>query len=333
LSRDRRFRRGPRLDPELLGQDLREHLGRFEQALGDLTGGEGVPAGFDPERFLAPGLPRVRPLLVVLSAHAASEQGHHTSAEDTEHVAVAAELLHVAIVIHDAALGRQGGRRRRAARRLLGGAAAWLGGNHLTLRALELARHAPSPDTVGELLDALREISDGHALAQDLDGHLPTPLQSIELADGRTAAVFSFACRAGARVAGADRKVVHTLGRYGRHAGLAWHLTEDLALFNLDPDDRDEAIEERLLRGLSNHAVALAATDDAALARDWARLHHDADRDRLRSMTDRVARSGAVQEGRRRVLREVWAARQALHSLPPTPARDSLDHLAASLTK
>ena len=79
---------------------------------------------------------------------------------------------------------------------MLGGAAAWIGGNHLTLRALELARHTPAPEAVGDLLDAMREITDGHALAKDLAGKLPTPDESLHLADGRTAAVFAFAVSA-----------------------------------------------------------------------------------------------------------------------------------------
>lgn len=332
MHRDRRPRRGPRLDPELTA-DVREHLARLEQALADLASGEGAPPGFDPERFIAPGVPRVRPLLVVLSARAAAadQEGFEASPEATEHLAVAAELLHLAIALHDAALGRQGGRRRRAARRILSRGASLLGGNHLTLRALELARHAPAPETMGDVLDAMREISDSHALAQGLGGRLPNPEESIDLAHGRTAAVFAFACRAGARLGGAERRQVHTLGRFGRHAGVAWHLLDDLAPFHLDEDERDRALEERLARGLPNFAVSVAAEREPALAEVWQHVANEPDPVELRALADAVSASGAVAESRRRVVREAWAARRALRPLPQSHARDSLDRFAAGL--
>jgi geranylgeranyl pyrophosphate synthase len=116
---------------------------------------------------------------------------------DTEHVAMAAELLHLAVLLHDAALGRQGGLRRRAARRLIGGAMDILGANHLTLRALELARLSPKPETIGDLLEAMREITESHVLAQSQVDEFPTPQQTLTVAEGRNGAVFSFACRSG----------------------------------------------------------------------------------------------------------------------------------------
>ncbi|RME25804.1 MAG: hypothetical protein D6798_08125, partial [Deltaproteobacteria bacterium] len=216
---------------EALEDDIVDTLLRLESALRDLAGGDGAPVGFDPALFLAPGVPRVRPILVLLSARAAAAAGDGSRVDDAdartgaEHAAVAAELLHLAIDLHDAALGSPGGRRRRAARRIIGGAVGWLGANHLTLRAIELARSAPAPEIVGDLLDALREITDGQALSQSLGpGRVGSSADCLAMADSRSGAVFAFACRAGARVVGADRTVVRQLGRYGRHAGIAWQL-------------------------------------------------------------------------------------------------------------
>ncbi|NOY25457.1 MAG: hypothetical protein GXP62_06245, partial [Oligoflexia bacterium] len=166
--------------PEDLSDDLILTMLKLDGALRDLAGGQGAPQGYDTQHFLAPGLPRVRPVLVLLSARAAQlSDGALRSADDeeavsgAEHIAAATELLAIAITLHDAALGQRGGRRRRVARRVLGGAVGWLGGNHLTLRALELSRHAPAPEIIGDLLDTLREITDGQALAQALQGGKP----------------------------------------------------------------------------------------------------------------------------------------------------------------
>ena len=325
-----RRRRRPRLDPSLLSGDLAEVLQRLDDALSDLAGGDGAPEGFDPRRYLAPGVPRIRPLLVLLSARAVNgDAGLPDSA--TEHVAVAAELLHLAIVLHDAALGRPGGRRRRAARRLLSGAVGVLAGNHLTLRALELTRHTPAPEIVGDLLDAMREVSDGNALAQRCKGRLPTATEAQILAEARSGAVFAFACRAGGRLAGADRRAVTALGRYGRHAGVAWHLAEDLASLEEGDEPTDpsrNALEDRAVEGRPSLSLCLAAERDAGLVSLWEELARDPTPDTARLLAERIKKTGAPSETRLRLAQESWAARRALRQLRPSRYRDLLDQIA-----
>ncbi len=323
---------------EALEDDLVDTLLRLEAALRDLAGGEGAPAGFDPGLFLAPGVPRVRPILVLLSARAAAAEGAGRRADDAEaragaeHVAVAAELLHLAIDLHDAALGPRGGRRRRAARRLLGGAVGWLGGNHLTLRAIELSRSAPAPEIVGDLLDTLREITDGQALSQSLGPGRPgTSEECLAMADSRSGAVFSFACRAGARVVGADRTVVRQLGRYGRHAGIAWQLAEDLWAFGLDGDELGREVADRAAGGRTPLAVGFAAEQDPAIADAWRRLARSGDRALALHLARRVDEAGGLSQERQRLALETWTARKALRQLPPSRHREALDSFVAGM--
>ena len=333
-ARSRR-RLAPRLDPELLAGDLPERLRRLDVSLRDLAGGEGAPPGFEPALFLAPGVPRVRPLLVLLSVRAAGvpDAAEGLPEQAAEHVAVAVELLHLAILLHDAALGRQGGRRRRAALRLLGGAVGWLGGNHLSLRALELARHSPAPEIVGDLLDAMREVAEGHALAHGLRDRMATIPECLAHADGHTGAVFSLACRAGGRLAAADSRVVSGLGRYGRHAGVAWHLAEDLAALDLEGEALARALEDRAVHGHPVLAISLAAERDPRVGAAWLRMqrHPDPDPDLARGLAEWVHRAGALSEGRMRLAQESWSARRALGALPPSPHREAMDRLAAAL--
>lgn len=324
-----------RPEPPPIPPELRETLARLDGALRDLSGGAGAPPGFDPDRFLAPGVPRVRPLLVLLSAEAAAEAREQGALphgpEATEHVAVAVELLHLAVVVHDAALGRAGGRRRRAARRLLGGAVGLLGANHLTLRALELARHAPAPEIVGDLLEAMREVAAGHALAHGLQRRLPSTIECMDHAEGHSGAVFAFACRSGARLAGATRPVLTGLGRYGRHVGIAWELAEDLATLDLEGEELVRAVEEQAAHLRPILPVSLAAERDPDIADLWLRLRRAPDPALCERIAAGVRETGAMAEGRRRLVLESWSARQALAGLPPSPPRDALDRLAAAL--
>ena len=83
----------------------------------------------DLEALLGSERLRVRPMLVALSARAAG-----AAAVDPE-LQHAAELLHLALTVHDVTLGQPGGRRRRVARRLL----KRFGGSH-TIWPLPLCR-------------------------------------------------------------------------------------------------------------------------------------------------------------------------------------------------
>ena len=316
---------------------MRERIHRLEAALQDVAGGEGAPEDFDPHVFLAPGIPRVRPVLVLLSERAARAHVKGAAREESEtvtaDVAVAAELLHLAILVHDRALGLPGGRRRRAARKMLG-AVGWLGANHMTLRALELSRHAPSPELVGDVLDALRDIAEGHALSQSIDNRVASPTEVEELAAGYTGAVFDFACRSGARLAGADRMVVGGLGRYGRHAGVAWHLADDLAVMDTPDTELVDAIEDRLSKRSPNYAVSLGAERDERIRDIWMAFRNGPiDETQARELRERIVDAGVLIEGRRHLAEQTWRARRALNGLSPSPDRDALDALVANIAK
>ena len=332
-----RSRIGPHLDIESLGSEVRERIQRLDIALQDLTAGEGVPGDFDPHIYLAPGIPRVRPVLVLLSERAArahvKDEAFEESETVTADVAVAAELLHLAILVHDRALGLPGGRRRRAARRLLG-AVGWLGANHMTLRALELSRHAPTPELVGDVLDTLRDIAEGHALSQSIINRVASPTEVEELAAGYTGAVFDFACRSGARIAGGDRSVVGGLGRYGRHAGVAWHLADDLSVMETAEDELVDAIEERLHKRSPNYAVSLGAERDDRIRELWMEFRNGPiDAERAIELRRRIVDAGVLLEGRRHLAEQTWRARRALNGLSPSPDRDALDQLVANIAK
>jgi farnesyl diphosphate synthase len=314
---------------ERLGVELRGSHDRLDDAIVSLLGGESLPPGLLGEAAVD-GVPRVRPVLVHLAANAGAARDAADPADALD-VACVAEMLHYAIVLHDAALGRQDGRRRRAARRVLRGATAWLGGNALTLRALEVARRAPAPEILGDALDALREVSEGQALHADLQGRAATAADALVGMEARGGAVLSFACKAGGHLGRAERPVVTRLGRYGRHVGVGLHLAEDLAAFELAEDGRP------LVRfaecGRLVYPVALASERDAAIAPLWARLGETGDLHLAEDLAGRVRDLGALRAGRERLLGESWAARRALATLPDSSARAALDRIAGGLAQ
>ena len=190
-----------------------------------------------------------------------------------------------------------------------------------------------TPEVVDDVLDALREIADGHALSESIRGRTATPAECEELAEGYTGAVFDFACRSGARVAGGDSSVIRSLGRYGRHAGMAWHMRDDLVAMEAHPDEVAATLDERLGRHSPNFAVSLGAERDELIGEMWMRLRMEQDDDLARELQERVTASGALSAGRERLLAQTWRARKALGNLAPSPHREALDRLAATIAK
>lgn len=316
------------LEVERLAGDLRGPLAGLDDALASLVDGEGLPPGLTPEILFEGGVPRIRPVLVVLAGRAAVEKDADPQA--AFEVAAIAEMLQGAIRLHDLALGRRDGRRRRAARRVLRGAGSLLGANHLTLRALELARRAPAPEILGETLELLREVGAGHALGEALRTRPATVADSLLHAEEHSGAFFAFLCRAGGHLVRAGRPEVTGLGRYGRHVGIAWKLSEDLALFDAGADVRLLHHHAASLRPI--YPVAWANEQDPTIDPLWRRLGNEADHALVAELTGRVRGLGGIGAGREAMVRETWAARRALRPLPASPARDTLDRLAASLS-
>jgi len=270
-------------------------------------------------------MPRVRPILVALAARAA---GADSVDDETLY---AAELLHLALGVHDFAFGRQGGRRRRVARRVVKRSVGWLSGNHLTLRALELTRHG-SPGVMGELVDTLREFSDGQELSRALQqGVIPTREDWEEHADLLTGALFAFCCRSGGLVAGADPRILSALGRFGRHLGRLWHAAEDVSV--IEHGDAGAHLWARALAGRPVLAVIESEAMDPGIGQAWAELVLSPQAEAADAIHQRVLRAGGLSRTREIIVRESWSARRALRILPDSRYRTALDRFAADLAK
>ena len=122
-------------------------------------------------------------------------------------------------------------------------------------------------------------------------------------------AVFDFACRSGARIAGGDRAVVSGLGRFGRHAGVAWHMADDLAVMAVPDEDLAEAIEDRLQKHSPNYAVSLGAIEDPRISEIWMDFRRGAiDVDSAPRARERIVGVGVLSQGRRRTRGAILAS-------------------------
>jgi octaprenyl-diphosphate synthase len=307
-----------------------EVIARVESALpGAAAGGPGV-AGQAAQHLLSAGGKRVRPLLVVLAARACGGSrvgaGHGERAE--VQLAQAAELVHAATLLHDDVL--DDGRMRRglpAARMLWGNAASVLGGDFLLVRALELTAGSAVPGALDELLVAIAHMIDGEALQLAHRGRADLDADAYrQVVDGKTAALFAWCGRAGARLAGAGDATIEALGRYGLHLGRAFQIVDDVLDLESDPDELGKDVLSDLREGKLTLPVLLALEGEPLLRARLiacAEAEQPADVEALAGALAQAAhRCGAIDRARAHAAQETAQACDALADLDvPVGAR------------
>jgi len=297
----------------------------------------GVAPATDSARHLfEAGGKRVRPMAVLLSNACFAPRSSMSEAPETVRgLAAAAELVHMATLLHDDVIDDGDQRRGRpTSRRVWGNAVSVLAGDLLLVEALRLASRA-TPATWSELVGTLGRLVDGEVI--QLRGRLAVSLDEATYFDvvrGKTASLFEWALRAGAREAGAPEPSLDALGAFGAHIGVAFQLVDDV----LDYDGDEAATGKSMLADLHEGKVTLplilAAKTDPALASLVAavRACDDASAAAALTLASRVRASGACDAVRSRAREETAKALAALETIPESRPRDVLADVARSLT-
>jgi octaprenyl-diphosphate synthase len=306
-----------------------EDLGHVERELGRAVAEGLEPATQAAGHLLAAGGKRVRPLCVLLSAACFGSSGDGAERE----LAVVAELVHLATLLHDDVIDDSDLRRGSvAARRVWGNAVSVLAGDLLLTHALErTAAVAPGP-TMIDLVTTLRQLVDGEVV--QLRGRVELVASEsvyFEVVEGKTASLFGWSARAGARAAGAPEASVAALGEFGRHVGVAFQLVDDA----LDYDGAVPRIGKRLLsdlrEGKATLPLILAMDGRPVLARALAAAR-DGDESAAAELLAAVHGARGAERTRERATAYTARAQAALASLPASRAKELLSALAEELS-
>ena len=205
----------------LLGDDMAYVQGELARVVRD-----GVsPATNAAADLLEAGGKRVRPMTVLLSAACFG-----AATGRVRDLAVVAELVHLATLLHDDVI--DDGQERRgcpAPRRVWGNAVSVLAGDLLLTHALERTALAGLPAVLADLFVTLRRLVDGEIV--QLRGRANLDVREevyFRIVRDKTASLFQWAARAGARAAGAPDDAVAALGDFGVHLGVAFQLLDDV---------------------------------------------------------------------------------------------------------
>jgi octaprenyl-diphosphate synthase len=277
---------------------------------------------------LGSGGKRVRPALLLLSARMCGYDGGERAVD----LAVVAEFMHVATLIHDDIIDNAQKRRGRpSANARWGPHVSVLAGDFLyshsiqrlvsdgDFRILKAFADATVSMTEGEILE-LRWHRDPDILYQDY----------LTIITCKTAALFSAACRSGALIAGVDETRVEALTEFGLNLGIGFQLVDDALDFTASEEILGKPVGNDLLEGKVTFPMIYVLHQDRGRERDdICRLLRDgymreADVDTIRRyVTDRGGVHAAVEEARK----YLHKAREQLSPFPDTLARRSLEIL------
>lgn len=286
-----------------------------------------APATDSAKHLFDAGGKRVRPMALLL-AHACWAPVD----DKARGLAAAAELVHMATLLHDDVIDDGDQRRGRpTSRRVWGNAVSVLAGDLLLVEALRLGSTA-APTTWQELVATLGRLVDGEVV--QLRGRLAVSLDEstyFEIVRGKTASLFEWALRAGAREGGAPEPAIEALGAFGGHLGVAFQLVDDVLDYDGDPDATGKSMFADLAEGkVTLPLIRAAAGDSAAFDRLVADVRNG-DATAAELLAKRVRSSGACDRVRSLAREETAHALARLEIVPECRAREILADVARGL--
>lgn len=307
---------------ELLAGDLGWVEGTLSAAAAD-----GPAPGSDAARHLVSrGGKRVRPIALLLSA--ACFGGINDKARE---LAVVSELVHSATLLHDDVID-DGMERRGAptARLQWGNGVSVLAGDLLLVNALDRTSRVV-PEAMGDLLNTLRRLVEGEIVQLRGRSELDVTEATYErILRDKTASLFSWATRNGARVAGASAADQERLSGFGERLGMAFQLVDDV--LDYSGEQTGKSLLADLREGKLTLPLVLAVARRPELAQALKRIHAG-DREPVQFVSQAVIETGACEEARRRAGQYTQKAVEALSSLMPGPARLLLENVAEELAR
>lgn len=312
---------------------LAADLVALEGDLADIVSGDDRKVASAARYLLASGGKRVRPVVCLL-AHRAFGLGEPPPA--VRRLAVVAEAVHSATLLHDDVIDLGDTRRDRPAARLVyGNAVSVLGGDLLLIQALHIVNEAGTPALMTSMLDVLRRMIDAESLQLENRGRVDVAAEDyFAVVDGKTASLFEWAAEAGGRLAGADEESVTQLRRYGAAVGVAFQLLDDLLDLTREPELIGKGVLQDVGMGTVTWPVIHALQGRPRLAaRIAAAAQGEVDGALTADLLAAVGESGAIALTRQRIQALTAEAIDALANLCPSPARDALGSVATALAE
>jgi octaprenyl-diphosphate synthase len=310
---------------------IQEDLAAIEQLLQEEIRSDVRAAYAISGHTLSAGGKRLRPALVVLSARAIC----NSFPTHTIHASAgAAELIHMASLIHDDVVDNAEERRGRpTASAAFGNQISVLVGDYLLAKSIYLAAREGNLSVIRVFSQVTIGLTEGEVLQITARGDIDTSEETYrKIITKKTAGFISGCCEIGAMLAEPAPNALQALTDYGSNLGLAFQIADDLLDYTGDPKLTGKPQCSDLREGKMTLPLILTLADlTSAQHSDLLSIlqepEHLTDEEIFRVQAaiqdhDGYRRTAAVAQD------YVAAAKEALLALPATVYRDALMSLA-----
>jgi octaprenyl-diphosphate synthase len=204
---------------------------------------------------------RLRPALLLLAAGASGYRG-----ESAIRLGAVVEMIHSATLIHDDVIDGANTRRGRpSANARWGNHMSVLAGDWLYMQSFEMALRERNFAVLDILIDLTQNMVEGELLQLTRLGQIDlNEAEATELAYRKTACLFSGCARLGAVLGKQPKEIEDGLADYGRNAGLAFQLVDDLLDFTASPEKLGKPVLSDLKEGKVTLPLIFALEAQAA---------------------------------------------------------------------
>src|SRR5262250_3302346 len=196
--------------------------------------------------LLGGGGKRLRPALLLLSANYAGRKDGSAI-----RLAAVVELLHSATLIHDDVIDSAGTcRGRLSANAKWGNHCSVLTGDWLYMQSFQMALEERNFRILDILIDLTQKMVEGELIQLEKIGRIDvTEEDALRLATYKTACLFSGCARLVAVLGGLGEEEEQALADYGKYAGLAFQLVDDLLDFTASAQQLGKPVLSDLKEG------------------------------------------------------------------------------------
>lgn len=248
--------------------------------------------------------------------------------------AVAAELIHMASLVHDDIIDESFLRRGRPSVN-----SAWenryavLCGDYLFARAFSILSDRRLAKSLKYMVEAIGNMCHGEILQAEErfrpDMGLP---QYYDRISKKTAIFIECCCKSGAATAGADPDHIGIAGEFGLNLGLAFQMIDDILDYCGDPEEMGKPAGEDLLQGNITLPLILLLRNEKYKAWVGELLSNkESDAEAAGRIADALRNSGAVSEAFGIAASHIKAAEKCLELLPESPYAEYLYQMTGML--
>ena len=244
---------------------VREDLLLVEQELARQSATAFEPVSEITGYLLGGGGKRMRPALLLLANRYTGRRR-----EGSIRLAAVVELLHSATLIHDDVIDSADTRRGRpSANSRWGNHRSVLAGDWLYMQSFQMALEERNFRILDVLIDLTQKMVEGELIQLAKIGRIDvTEEDALKLATHKTACLFSGCARLGAVLGGLEGDEEEALADYGKYAGLAFQLVDDLLDFTASAEQLGKPVMSDLKEGKVTLPLIYAMENGHREARD-----------------------------------------------------------------